>query len=407
LNATQSYARLSLLSNKKSNMKYQLFFFFLLLSVVSVKAEGIEFFHGTWEEALEAAKTQDKVIFVDAYTTWCGPCKRMSKTVFTKEDVGEFYNRNFINMKIDMEKPEGRAFQQKYPVAAFPTLYYIDGDGKTVYNTKGARSAEQFLELGRTVLGKTDKSEEFAEKYEAGDRGPELVLNYVKALNKAGKPSLKIANDYLHEQENMTSEFNLQFIYEAVVEADSRIFNLLIENRTAIERLTSKEAVDQKIHEACNATAKKALEFKFEALHEEAKAKMEANCPEHAQVFIYDADLNYYRTMKDAKNYVKTCNSYVKKVVKNNAKELHTLAKDLKISFAEDNKAMKLAEKLSEKAAKNGGLYEYYYTYAEILMLNGKSSDALKAANKSMALADGKANIQRAIQGLIDKINKA
>lgn len=388
-------------------MKYQLFFFFLLLSIVNVKAEGIEFFHGTWEEALEAAKTQDKVIFVDAFTTWCGPCKRMAKTVFTKEEVGDFYNQNFICMKIDMEKPEGRAFQQKYPVSAFPTLYYIDGDGKTVYNTKGARSAEQFLDLGRTVLGKTDKSGEFAEKYEEGDRDPELILNYVKALNKAGKPSLKIANEYLHSQDDLTTDFNLQFIYEAVVEADSRIFNLLIKNRAAIEQLTSKEAVDQKIHEACKATAKKALEFEFVDLHEEAKAKMKANCPEHAKAFIYDADLNYYRSTKDAKNYVKTCNDYVKKEVKDNAKELNTLAKDLKISFAKDTKAMKLAEKLAGKAAKNGGLYEYYYTYAEILMLNGKQADALKAANKSLSLAEGKANVQRAIKGLIDKINRA
>ncbi len=388
-------------------MRYQIFLFFLLLSVSNVQAEGIEFFDGSWEEALEAAKTQDKVIFVDAYTTWCGPCKRMAKTVFTKEEVGEFYNRNFICMKIDMEKPEGRAFQQKYPVAAFPTLYYIDGDGKTVFNTKGARNAKQFLDLGRTVLGKTDKSGEYAEKYEAGDRDPQLVYDYVKALNKAGKPSLKIANEYLSSQNDLTTDFNLQFIYEAMVEADSRVFTLFIKNRSSIERLTSKEAVDQKIHDACKATAKKALEFQFEELHEEAKAKMKANCPEHAEAFVFDADLNYYRGLQDAKNYVKTCNDYVKKVVKDNAKELNTLARDLKISFADDTKAMKLAEKLAGKAAKNGGLYEYYYTYAEVLMLNGKSSDALKAANKSYELAEGKANVQRSIKGLIDKIKKA
>ena len=119
-------------------MRYFALLFIIALSINTSYAEGIEFFHGTWEEALEKSKTQDKPIFVDAYTTWCGPCKRMAKTVFTQEAVGAFYNDNFICMKIDMEKPEGRKFQQKYPVSAYPTLYYIDGNGETIFHTKGA-----------------------------------------------------------------------------------------------------------------------------------------------------------------------------------------------------------------------------------------------------------------------------
>ncbi len=388
-------------------MKYSFLILALMLSLGQSFAGGIEFFHGTWEEALEESKTLDKPIFVDAYTTWCGPCKRMAKTVFTEESVGEFYNANFICMKIDMEKPEGRKFQQKYPVSAYPTLYYIDGNGETIYHTKGARQVEQFIEMGRTVLGKTDKSGEFAEKYESGDRDPEMIYNYVKALNKAGKPSLKISNDYLKSQDDLTSAFNLKFIYEATVESDSRIFDLLVQHKSAIVKMMSKEAVEDKIKAACKKTTKKAIEFQSETLHEEAKAKMKTHCSKHAEAFAYEADLNYYRAMDDSKNYVKVCNNYAKKVVKNDAKQLHFLTKDLKGSFAEDKSAMKLAEKLGKKAAENGGIYEYYYTYAEVLMLNGKKSNALKMANKSLQLAEGKKNVERAIQSLIQKIEKS
>ena len=109
-------------------MKQFIFSLIILFAATSLQAAGIDFFQGTWEEALEKAKKEDKLIFVDAYTTWCGPCKRMSKQVFTQNEVGEFYNKNFISMKIDMEKTPGRKFQRKYPVSAFPTLYYIDGD---------------------------------------------------------------------------------------------------------------------------------------------------------------------------------------------------------------------------------------------------------------------------------------
>jgi len=388
-------------------MRYYILLFVLIASISTSMAGGIDFFHGTWEEALAESKTQDKPIFVDAYTTWCGPCKRMAKTVFTQESVGDFYNNNFICMKIDMEKPEGRKFQQSYPVTAYPTLYYIDGNGETIYHTKGGRGVDQFIELGRTVLGKTDKSGEFAEKYEAGDRDPELVLGYVKALNKAGKPSLKISNDYIKEQDDLTTPFNLKFIYEATIEADSRIFDLLVKNKAAIIKLESKEAVEQKIKAACKRTSKKALEFESTDLHEEAKAKMKAHCPDHAVAFAGEVDMNYYRAANDAKNFVKACNTYVKKSVKNNAKELHFISKDLKNSFKEDKSAMKLAEKLAKKAADNGGTYEYYYNYAEILLENGKKSDAKKMADKSLKLADGQKNVQRAIENLIKKIEKS
>jgi len=388
-------------------MRYCALFFVLAFSLNQSIAGGIEFFHGTWEEALEASKTQDKPIFVDAYTTWCGPCKRMAKTVFTQESVGEFYNANFICMKIDMEKPAGRKFQEKYPVTAYPTLYFIDGNGETIYNTKGGRTVDQFIAMGRKVIGKTDKSGAYAVKYEAGDRDPELVFNYVKALNKAGKPSLKISNDYIKSQDDMTSDFNLRFIYEATVEADSRIFDMLIKNKSAIMQLESKEAVQQKIANACKNTSKKALEYQSKDLHDEAKAKMKAHCSEHATAFANETDMNYYRATDDVKNYIKVCNTYAKKTLKNNAKGLHLLTKDIVGSFKEDKDAMKLAEKLAKKAANNGGVYEYYYTYAEVLLYNGKKSDAKKMANKSLELAEGKANAKRSIQSLIQKIERS
>lgn len=385
-------------------MRYTILLFILTFSLNQSIATGIEFFHGTWEEALAESKTQDKPIFVDAYTTWCGPCKRMAKTVFTDESVGEFYNANFICMKIDMEKPDGRKFQQKYPVTAYPTLYYIDGNGETIYHTKGGRNVPQFIEMGRTVIGKTDKSGAFAEKYEAGDRNPELIYKYVKALNKAGKPSLKISNDYLKTQEDLSSEFNLRFIYEATVEADSRIFDLLVENKDAIIKLESKQAVQKKIQDACKNTSKKAIEYESKDLQDEAKEKMKKHCSKHAGVFASETDMNFYRATNDVKNYLKVCNNYAKKTIKNNAKELHYLTKDIVGSFKENKDAMKLAEKLAKKAAENGGVYEYYYTYAEVLMYNGKKSDAKKMANKSFELAEGKKNVQRAIQSLIEKI---
>jgi len=115
-------------------------YLFLLLTTFilrgPISAQGIEFFHGTWDEALEKSKAEERPIFVDCYTTWCGPCKRMAKQVFTQPAVGEFYNDNYINVKIDMESKMGRKFGSKYPVQAYPTLYYIDAAGEVLHKIK-------------------------------------------------------------------------------------------------------------------------------------------------------------------------------------------------------------------------------------------------------------------------------
>ena len=387
-------------------MRFSVIISFLLLTSVKVLAGGIEFFHGTWEEALVKAMDEEKLIFVDAYTTWCGPCKRMAKTVFTNDKVGEFYNANFICMKIDMEKADGITFQRNYPVSAYPTLYYIDGKGKAVHKVKGGRQVEDFLTLGRGVLGKVDYSADYAAAYDKGDRDPELVYNYVRALNKAGKPSLKIANAYIKEQKDLTTPDNLKFILEATTEADSRIFDLLIQNRSAIEAIESKEIVNKKILNACKVTAKKAIEFEYEELHIEAKDKMKLHYPKKAQEFAYKQDLNFYKNFRNSGKYLKVCNEYVKKVVKKDAVQLNSLAKEVENHFSSNNKAMNFAEKLAKKAAEQGKAHNYYLTYAQILNKNGKKKQALMNANKSLEMARGNFAAEQSAQNLIRLIKE-
>ena len=122
-------------------------------STVSAPADGgINFFQGTWSEALAAAKKQKKLIFVDAYAVWCGPCKYMSNNVFPDGAVGKFFNEHFINYKFDMEKGEGPEFSNKYKVTAYPTLLFIDGSGEVAYRQMGARDVAGFIKLGEEAL---------------------------------------------------------------------------------------------------------------------------------------------------------------------------------------------------------------------------------------------------------------
>ena len=199
----------------------------LLLSYTCTKAQGIEFFHGTWEEALIKAKAEDRIIFVDAFTTWCGPCKAMAANTFPNPEVGEYFNMHFISMKIDMEKEMGLEFRKKFPVTAYPTLFFIDSDQEVILKSVGGKSPPDLISIAESVVAKFDKSSKYEGAYTAGDRSYQLVYDYVAALNKSGKPSLKVANEYLASQSDLTTPDNLKFILEAAAQVDCKCFELL------------------------------------------------------------------------------------------------------------------------------------------------------------------------------------
>jgi len=125
------------------------------VETVSVEEAGIHFFHGTWAEALAKAKKENKLIFLDAYASWCGPCKMMARNTFTKADVGAYFNKNFINVKMDMEKnADGARLSRKYALRAYPSLFFVDADEAVVHKTVGYLKPAQLIAQGKTATSK-------------------------------------------------------------------------------------------------------------------------------------------------------------------------------------------------------------------------------------------------------------
>lgn len=137
--------------------------FALLLLVASIAwandknpkgEEGIQFNTSSWADVLKKAKAENRIIFLDAYASWCGPCKLLQKNVFTQKDVGEYFNKRFINVKMDMEKGEGPMLSQRYPLEAYPTLFFINGNGKVVKKVIGYQTPEALIGIGKSVSDK-------------------------------------------------------------------------------------------------------------------------------------------------------------------------------------------------------------------------------------------------------------
>lgn len=118
----------------------------------AARQTGIQFFQGTWAEVLKESQKTGKPVFVDAYAAWCAPCRMMAANTFPDEEVGNFFNRHFVNYKIDMEKGEGPALKMKYRVTHYPTYLFVDAQGNLKYRVMGYMVPEMFIQEGKKAV---------------------------------------------------------------------------------------------------------------------------------------------------------------------------------------------------------------------------------------------------------------
>ena len=215
---------------------------------------------------------------------------------------------------------------------------------------------------------------------------------------------MKFGVEYLAKAD-MANPNTLKIIFEGTTQADSKIFDLLIKNKVPIAALYSDQQVKDKIIDACEKTLDNAVQFKNATLHKEAKDKMKMYAPERAEEFALFADLKFYQTNGNTKEFCRTCETLLKKESKNDARAHFKVAKQMVDAFPADKGVLEDAEKYFKKAAEFGGMSEYYFYYAQTLMRNGKKKDALSAAEKALKLAKETApNYVPATEELIQQI---
>ena len=137
-----------------------------IMQVSDEQEPGIRFTHQSWAEIVAKAKAENKLIFIDFYTQWCGPCLNMAQTVFTLPDVGAFYNEHFVCAKIDAEHGEGVELARKYGVRSYPTYAFVDpATGEMVHRSSSRQTGEQFIRTGRSALTPELRSFYLEEQY--------------------------------------------------------------------------------------------------------------------------------------------------------------------------------------------------------------------------------------------------
>jgi len=116
--------------------------------------EGINFFKGTWKEAVQKAQRENKPIFLDIYATWCGPCKMLKRNTFSNKKVAAFYNETFINVSLDGEEGDGAVLASKFQIIGYPSLLYFDKNGKPLLYSAGYVQPGEFIKMGKDAAEK-------------------------------------------------------------------------------------------------------------------------------------------------------------------------------------------------------------------------------------------------------------
>lgn len=388
----------SILHLQLSIMQFLLTYFLLFCCLqFSFAGDGITFFEGTFKEAKALAAKEHKIIFMDAYASWCGPCKRMAREVFTDSEVGKFYNKHFINIKVDMEKGEGPGLASKYRVNSYPTLLFLDDKGEVVHASRGGKPVDLFIGLGKLALTKNNKSAEYTKKYESGDRSPEFLRAYAYSLLKGIQPHMKIANEYIKTQKDLTDQENLEFLFDFANEADSRIFDLAIKNKTQIIELKSQSEFEQKVRSACDATIEKAIEFNVKSLVADAKQKMKAANPQFFKEYSFLADMKYIAGIDDMQGYVSLTDKYLKKYAKKDARILNQYAYSLWMNTSE-KKLLEKAEKWAKQATSIDYNQKYLKTHGSILLKLGRQEEAKKVLQKAKELGGSSSSLPSIIK---------
>lgn len=178
----------------------------LLLLSQGLWAAGIVFLDNpVWTSVLEQAKKENKIIFFDAYATWCGPCKMMDEQTYTDSQVAEFYNRNFINVKYDMEKGEGPLLADRYYVNAYPNLIFISPEGILLHKAVGFLPSNEFLALGQKAI--KPESQYYSLKKNALSLNSKEFLDFAKSANQLQDEDFNyLGTDYLAKQSDILAD---------------------------------------------------------------------------------------------------------------------------------------------------------------------------------------------------------
>jgi len=368
---------------------------------------SITFIEKPWSALLSQAKDQKKMIFMDAYTTWCGPCKWMAANMFTNDTIADYYNKTFICAHFDMEKGEGLQLAKTYQVRAYPTLLFINPAGEMVHTRVGApQKIRDYLEMGEIALTPGEGFSACVKKFQEGDRDPKFIMKYLERLQGAYMPVNEPLKLYFSSQKepDLLNRNNWEMIYQYVTDIDSPVFVYLLKHQKEYEKLYTADSVNSKIFNVflqSLSNMARSRTFTIEN-YNLLKQKIKASGYMKADMVIFAGDINLYQMKSEEKKLLDLAYTDLEKYYANDYIMLNGMA----WKFFEMATEIKYLEKAAGWAKKSIALKstsENNDTYANLMFKLGNKPDAVKYEKAALELAI-KANLD--LKGYEENLKK-
>ena len=215
-------------------------------------AQGIKFVESNFKEAVAQAEQENKLLFMDCYTSWCGPCRLLANRVFPNDSIGQFFNKHFVSLKVDMEKGEGPALARQYGVKAYPTLLFIDPSTQEIVSqVVGFRTVKALLEDAEKAANPNRNLQGLAAQFNENPTNPAIASAYLEGLWAASltqerDETLKNYLSRLTPEEICTTD-NWKILSAHTENPYSYAFDCLHKNREGFRNVMGKEAVNAKL----------------------------------------------------------------------------------------------------------------------------------------------------------------
>lgn len=382
---------------------------FVFIGIFILAQDEIKFQDISFKDLIAKAKTENKLVFIDAYASWCGPCKMMEKNIFTKKSVGDFYNKNFVNARIDMEKGEGREIAQKFGVRSYPTYLFLNGDGELVSQNYGYMEENLFLAMAQDINSPNNKKGSLKERFANGEKDKDFLISIMKLNSSSDYEFAKKASERYFENKKNDEEFTKDdagLLFYFLKSSEDPNFRTFISRKTEILKYLPEENYNEfknqlilgkVVQESIDEKNKKIDDAYFLKTAEPLVGK------EAAMTKLNQTKLAYYEQTGNFFEYEKAALEYYKNAEAFEPNELLKAAWIFSDNISTHSSLKKAAE-WAEKSVMRGETSENTYILSKIYFNLGNKDLAKNFAEMSKDIAAKSGKDSSLAQELLNKI---
>jgi thioredoxin-related protein len=403
---------------------------FLLLPLCSLAQEkpaggkGVRFQDDlSWAAVKAKARAENKYIFVDGFTTWCGPCKYMKNSVFPQQESGDYFNSKFISVGVQLDTTKGdnafvrswykdaHALMEDYHIRAFPTFLIFTPDGRVVHRMVGSSTtAKEFI---ARVSQSFDPEKQYytqLKKYKEGQRDSSFLRRMAIMARDAYdmKNAEAIAKAYFATQKDLFNPGTLALLNDFTTSTKDEGFDVFYHHAAEVDKVLGQGTAEKKVRDILvrEYVYAKVLGKNAPVVPDwnAVAVPLAAKYPQEAAEVLSMGKVAYYQSKNDWNHFQVVVVDYMKKYgTEANVQQLNSYAWTV-FQHCPDMNCVTEALDWSKRSFKDNHEPAFMDTYANILYKMGKKEDAIAWEEKARDLSSGDG--KKGFQDTIEKMKK-